>query len=370
MTSLSLTRSLRPLVQRGLRPGQGEIDHCLGGHVDQDAVIPGVQDQIAILVTSPETPQRQVQTGAGRRARGDVEQPLVRDELLVRVRLGTVLATDEAQGDEVGRHLARVGDGHVDRLERAEVLVRVLAAVTPGHELGDVVGRRARLARRHAEIGVVHAEPEGHDGGVLVPDVRPAGGPRGLVRTQRHIRQGYLVDVVGGVLGDGEATGGGVLPRQDVDEGVAARHARVPTPDDGRDVGVGQQGSVVDLVSHLQHDHRLAHARELGNEVDGRGRPVDRVPVHPLGLVGDADAVGDDDDVAFLGGPEQFIPPVRRGHAESAAIHHVDVGELLSGVERRVQVGCDAVVVALHHGRGVGPAAEQRDGGVVVGGEL
>ena len=82
----------------------------------------------------------------------------------------------------------------------------------------------------------MHAVAEGEDGG-WVPHIRAAGVAAGGVGAKGHVCHGYLVDVVGGVLGDRQSACGCVLAHECVDEGGAAVLAWVASPDDGVDGG-------------------------------------------------------------------------------------------------------------------------------------
>ena len=94
----------------------------------------------------------------------------------------------------------------------------------------------------------MEAVAEGEDGTTCEPAVGSAGG-FSRHRAEGHFGERDLVGVVGGVLGYRESTSGGGFPGDEVEDGGSAALAGVACEEDGRDVGVGEQGGVVDLVA-------------------------------------------------------------------------------------------------------------------------
>ena len=240
---VSVRRWLRPQVQNRRISIQREVDHRQGLRVNHEGVVTRVQYRITHAIHSRQTSQRQVQARCRMRTRRDAVQTLIRNEGLLGVRRRAELASQETKRDVVrsggvssrSALLASVLDLHVEGVEGAVLLVRHRASCNQRGN-ADVL-LRERLRERSAEVCVVQSCAKFEDGAAIVPFVSAAGVV--LAGTQGHVGHGDLLGVDRGVLRGGETTGRGNGTGEDVEHGGTAVLAWDSAPEEGRNVGVG-----------------------------------------------------------------------------------------------------------------------------------
>jgi hypothetical protein len=361
----STSRGLRPLVKASGRAGQGEVDHGKFGHgVDHQSVVTGVEVSVSVVVDASEGAKSQVEGSGLGRATGDAVETLVVDQRLLGVGRRSELTGDEAEGGVIRGDVASVVDVDSNVLESAAVLVGLSAARQQG---GNVVGRLGQGRNVGSELGVVHAVAELEDSGAVVPLVGSAGRASGLVRAESHVSHGDVRDVVSRVLSDRKTTSRCDLSGDDVDKSNTTILTRVATPQDSGDVRVVDERSVIELVTHLGKNHRLAVQGELADDIELGTGPVDSLTIHTLGLDTDVKTTDVDDDISLLSSSPDRKPVVSGGITLATGSSSIeDLGtSLLKSVQRAVEVGRDTVVVTLHLRSSVGPASDDGNLGSV-----
>ncbi|KAI6890205.1 glycoside hydrolase family 3 protein [Hortaea werneckii] len=185
---------------------------------------------------------------------------------------------------------------------------------------------------------------------------------RTRTRARRCTTGRDLGHVLGWVLRDRQTTGRRDLAGDDVEHGEATVLARVTTPEQGRDVRVLSNHGVVDLVTHLQHDHGLAVHGELTNDVQLSAGPVDGVTVHAFLSNAEIDTASVDDDIGLLGVIPDSGPVVSSRVALTAWLvvdENVSTG-LVGTVDRTVKEPSRAMVWSLPIWRGRRPSFFRR----------